>query len=803
MKRTLSWGRGSLGLAVIAAIAAVAMAPHAKAAKGPLKVKITRSAHGIPTIEAKDYKSLGFGYGYAFAEDNICTIADSYVTIRAERSRFFGPDEPSPEGFENIDSDFFFQRINQRGVVEELIAQEPPLGPKSKVRRVVEGYVKGYNRYLKQTGVADIPDPRCAGAQWVRPIKPIDVYRRVYELTLYASGGVAIDGVATARPPGADASAPAPRGAAPTPSRARIKRLGEALDFSQEGGSNAYALGKEATKSGRGMVLINPHFPWDGPRRLYQSHLRIPGELHVSGASLYGVPVVLIGHTRKLSWMHPVSPAFRFVPFELDLAPGDPTSYLVDGEPVPMERDKLTVQVKQPDGSIQPQTRTLYTTRYGPMFNAIQGQSVFGWGADTGYALFDANAENLGRVMNHFFDVDHAESTKELLGILQKYEGIPWVHTIAADRKGRALYADIGSIPNVPDQKAASCSGDLGELTFSAFGLPVLDGSRSECALEKAPDSLSPGILGDSQLPHLFRSDYVANMNDSYWLSNPQQPLEGYPRIVGDERTERSLRTRLGLSQIRERLAGEDGMRGKKFTLGRLRRILFENRHYGGELWRSALVELCDANPIMQGSTGPVDVSEGCAALAGWDEKVDVDSRGALLFVRFMERFDGGDDRFSHAFDVNSPIATPFGLNTASNVERALADAVSDLRSANIPLGASYGDYHYETRGEERIPIPGGSGGQGVFNDIGNEWEGGVGYPDVTSGSSFIMVTSFSKRCPRDGSLTTYSQSENPDSRFHSDQTWMFSREKWVDPPFCAREVERAAKSVNVLRAKR
>ena len=39
-------------------------------------------------------------------------------------------------------------------------------------------------------------------------------------------------------------------------------------------GSNAYGFGSEATENGRGLVLGNPHFPWDGSERLYQAHLR-------------------------------------------------------------------------------------------------------------------------------------------------------------------------------------------------------------------------------------------------------------------------------------------------------------------------------------------------------------------------------------------------------------------------------------------------------------------------------------------------------------------------------------------------
>ena len=57
------------------------------------------------------------------------------------------------------------------------------------------------------------------------------------------------------------------------------------------------------------------------------------------------------------------------------------------------------------------------------------------------------------------------------------------MNTIASDSKGKALYADIGAMPNVDDAKVAECLSALGQVTFPAAGLPVLDGSRSECAL--------------------------------------------------------------------------------------------------------------------------------------------------------------------------------------------------------------------------------------------------------------------------------------------------------------------------------
>jgi acyl-homoserine-lactone acylase len=816
----MGYGSGSASRSIAAALAAVAagatlclallgsappVAAAAKAKPPPsgsgtaLQATIRRDSHGIPHIEADSYGGIGFGYGYAFAEDNICTIAESYVTVNAQRSRYFGPDagyQQRGNGFSanNLNSDFFYQRIIDSGVIEELLAAPPPTGPQPGIREGVRGYVAGYNKYLADTGVANLPDPHCRGASWVKPITEMDAYRRFYQLVLLASQSVAIDGIATAQPP-------APGEVVPPADPGQVAaQLQEALGQGQLPiGSNAYGLGSEATANGRGMVLANPHFPWDGPERFYQAHLTIPGELNVSGASLYGVPLVLIGHTDNLAWSHTVSTAFRFTPFEETLVPGSPTTYLYDGQPRQMKRDTVTVEV----GPGDQRTRTLYSTHHGPVMTSLSGIPL-PWTQGKAFTMGDANATNF-RIFNHFFETNKAQSVDRLHEIETTYQGIPWVNTIAADSGGKAYYADIGSIPNVSNQKAQTCGTELGAATFQALGLPVLNGALSACEWGDDPDAAAPGIFGPGNEPSLFRDDYVTNSNDSYWLSNPEEPLEGYARIIGNERTPRSLRTRLGLLIVQQRLDGSDGLPGTRFTRQQLQDAVFNNRQYAGELWRDQLAQLCESAPggRLVGSNGSVDVSAACPVLRAWDLHDDLGSSGAILFRRFATRAlaspapatppTGDLTVFSTPFSVSDPVNTPSGLNIASpKVRQALADAVTDLRNASIPLDAPLEGFQYEKRGSERIPIHGGPGTVGVFNAINVSWVGSgseTGYPNVPHGSSFVMVTSFTDGCPDDRSILTYSQSENPSSPFHSDQTRMFSRKEWVDPAFCTAEV--------------
>ena len=189
--------------AVLAIFALLTFAPAAAAAPN---VEIRRTSHGIPHIKAKTFYGAAYGYGYAFAQDNLCEMADTYVTVRGERSRFFGPDatyESRGNGatFTNVDSDFFFQRVRDDRVVENLLQQPSPAGPLPEIRRGARGYAAGYNAYLREVGVDRIPDPRCRGKAWVRPISELDAFRRFYQLALLASSGVAIDGIAQAQPP--------------------------------------------------------------------------------------------------------------------------------------------------------------------------------------------------------------------------------------------------------------------------------------------------------------------------------------------------------------------------------------------------------------------------------------------------------------------------------------------------------------------------------------------------------------------------------------------------------------------------
>ncbi|WP_257843634.1 penicillin acylase family protein [Sphingomonas sp. J344] len=102
-----------MGKAVVLAAAGVALLwGGAAEAKYRYAATITRTAHGVPHIVAQDWRGAGYGVGYAYAQDNLCMIAEEFATVAGERSLHFGAKGSATLGFQSVDnlsSDLFFR----------------------------------------------------------------------------------------------------------------------------------------------------------------------------------------------------------------------------------------------------------------------------------------------------------------------------------------------------------------------------------------------------------------------------------------------------------------------------------------------------------------------------------------------------------------------------------------------------------------------------------------------------------------------------------------------------------------------
>jgi acyl-homoserine-lactone acylase len=754
---------------------AAAHAEAKKPAKKKYAAKIRITEHGIPHIEGDTFADLGYGSGWATAAAATCNLMDTVLTARGQRSRHLGADATYDDRVggsgTNLQWDTLVTDLHDRKVVEKLLDDEVA-GPSDRAKAMVRAEAAGINRWLS---THTIKDPACKGAAWTKAnVTSNDLWYVIYLAQLIGSTTRFLGEITDATPPAAGQ-----RVATPHLTREELARnLG--ADESTSFGSNATAVGGHDTTTGRGMLLGNPHFPWLGRYRFTQMHLTIPGRFDVAGGSLLGFPTINIGFNDDVAWSHTVSTAYRFTPYQYSTA-GTPTSYRTTEGVRQLQRRHVQVKVRT-DGGVQTVTRTLYRTPQGYVFSSPS--QFMPWTASSFWAMRDANAEHL-RTVDTFLSMARASSVKDLLRRQDRGAGVPWVNTIAADRSGQVLYADHSVVPNVTDELVGKCLTTTGQLLYSVAGLPGLDGRRADgaCAWGTDDDAQRPGILGPEHLPDVVTDSWVMNANDSYWAPNDDTRLEGYPRIIGCEKCERSMRTKVVMSYVRDQLE-----KGKESPAS-LRSHEYANRVYAAEVAREdgRLDQVCAATGL----------TAACQVLHDWDGRSDTSSVGTAIFQEFM-RFANADgvDLWRVPFSAKRPFTTPRLLSTSTDVVAAMTKAITTLTDRGIDLTAPYGSMHQAAdRGDEGagIPISGGLGtATGDANATSSSGTGDPVVGGVNVGSSYIQAIAFrGKRKVEARTVLTYSQYEDPASRWSDDQTRIFSKERWVTFPWTDRQISR------------
>ena len=771
------------------------------------QVTVTRTTYGIPHVNAADFGSIGYGYGYVFAQDNLCTMMEDYVAIRGERSKYWGGDgtysiPAVPVTPNNVDSDFFWKFMADAEAIRRIRNATKP-----EVLQITHGYVDGFNRYITELKAGEHPGEQtaCAGAPYLQPITDDDMFRRYIRLALLASSEALLTEIATAQPPAAGAAG-SPADSAQIEALKKIAPAARPFARLRDKGcgSNMYALGPDAT-GGEPIVFGNPHFPWIGTERFYLVHLTLPGRMDIEGVSLFGVPAVMIGFNDHLAWSHTVSTAYRFTLYKLSLNSANPTQYRYNGQIQDMTAVPLSVEVLNEDGSTTTRHRTLYRSQYGPMLVLKYGGTpVLDWTRSEAFTLRDANLEN-DRLLDQYSEWNAAQSLDQFKQLHASVLGVPWVNTVASGPGGDAYYGDVSVVPNVTDAQAQSCAVPIySELVGLLIpGLPLMDGGRADCQWGTDPDAPAPGIFGASHLPRLERQDWVANSNGSYWLTNPAQPITGYNRIIGDEGTERSLRTRQGILQIQQRLDGSDGLGSPNlFDLSNLQKIVLSGHIYSGNLGQDAVVtNLC---PM----AGIFPTASACSAIRAWDRRATLKSVGLVVWQEFWKNLlQLSTNYWTKPFDVNDPVNTPSGLYTAPfAVKKALYDAQTTIENAGLSFIEPLSEQQHCAVNDTAISIFGGQGEIGAFtiaedSDLlsGRRTLGPDGYR-IRFGNSYVQTVTWDSGGVHAEGFLTYSESTDPASPHYADFTQAYSQQRWYRFPFHPSEIAAEQESRITLR---
>ena len=700
-------------------------------------VDIRWTSYGIPHVKADDWGSLGYGFAYATATDGICVFAHEVVKANGTLSADFGASD------ENLASDTFY-----RAIITPDKVQKNAAAMSNNMRAYSSGFVAGYNRFINDNK-QNLP-AACAGEKWIRPINELELGRMFIAFGIRYGTGNFTAGIAAAAPPGEP-----------------VATVQLDYDVTPKIGSNAIALGSDLTQSGKGILFGNPHYPWHGPARFHMIHTTIPGELDTMGASLLSGSFVVIGFNKDIAWTHTVSTALRLTLFELELNPENSMQYRYGDEYRDIEMIQVAVPLAEGDSK-----QTIYMTHHGPVLVSDE----LPWTQTRAFAVRDALLNN-DAAFSTYEALQTAASVADVEAAISK-QGIYFVNTIAADRHGSAFYADISSTPHLDMDILTNCRRDV-------TGLPpqvvVLDGSSPECEWRDDPRSAIPGNLPADEMPRATSTRYFTNSNDSYWLSNPDEPLEGYLPTIGPEKSARTLRTRAGLVFLDERLE-----MGNKLKPDDIQSLLLSHRHFGAELLLDDVLALCGNDS---------EIASSCDVLRAWDRTANIDSRGMQVWTEFWEIARHIDDLYAVPFDPDDAVNTPRGIATDNPVVRdavreALAAAQKRLIDAGIEPDMPWGDVQFAERNGTRIPVPGGPGRHGMFSYINTDLTNGKGYTPIVHGNSYIQVVTWDDDgVPDARGILTYSQSPEADSPHYYDQTELYARGEWLQLPFTDEEI--------------
>ena len=510
---------------------------------------IARDALGVPHIKAASWEDAIFLEGYAMAQDRLWQMDGMRRRATGELAEVAGRAA--------LPGDQDARRLRLGRIAEE---QEKALDPRDKA--VFAAFARGVNFFISSHRNR-LPieftllryDPRpwtvrssvLAGLEMYRTLTS-NWQAELNRMELFARGDRAK--VEYLMPTGADG------GVSP--------------------GSNAWAISGARSATGKPILSNDPHLEYSIPSPWYLAHLQAPG-LNVTGATIVGLPGVILGHNEKIAWgiTNLEFDVQDLYSEQLDLNTGQ---YLFQGkiEQARLERDLIAIKGEAPAPIVT------WVTRHGPIFAQANGRQ---------FSIRWVAAEQ-GGFRYPFLDLDRAANWREFTGALERYPG-PGQNFVYADAAGNIGYQAAGRLP-----VRKNCEGNTPS-----------DGPAGECEWD--------GYIPFADLPRVLNpaSGIVATANQNSFPRDYKYKVGG--RFAAPYRVE----------QIRARLAATPKWLPEEM-IG-VQRDVYSAIHYAVA---RQVVAAWDRR-----KTGQPELAEAVEELRKWNGQMDANLAAPLLAARIYD----------------------------------------------------------------------------------------------------------------------------------------------------------------------
>lgn len=439
--------------------------------------------------------------------------------------------------------------------------------------------------------------------------------------------------------------------------------VGDALRFlsfeAPPQGSNAWLVGRGRSASGMPILASDPHLELSLPSIWYLASLS-GGRYAAVGATLPGLPGVVIGRTRSLAWGL-TNVMLDDADLWVETLNDEGTQYRVDGSWRPLEIETQSIARRRGPARVVRIRRTHRGPLLSDAFPGYDGPAI-----SLRLALHEPTQD-----MESFLGLGQARTVKEAFAATKGY-GSPAQNLLVADTEGDAGYRMLGRIP-----------------VRSHDAHPALprDGTRS--------DTDWTGAVDPDELPELRLAPA------DQLVSGNQAPVgSAYPHYVSHlfEPEYRSVR-------ITAQLAGRDGLDAEAMRTLQMDAVNISWRRFRDAVLAPHAAAVRDAAPAL---------APWLDRLVAWRGDESVDARDAVLWhlayhhlVRRVFEPRLGSDLVHHwagilnfvdaalydAFENDdSPWAPPD--RRVALLTGALQDAQAALAEHGLGMDAPWGAFH-------------------------------------------------------------------------------------------------------------
>ncbi len=518
-------------------------------------------------------------------------------------------------------------------------------------------------------------------------------------------------------------------------------RIETSFDRRPDVGSNAWAIAPSRTRSGHAILLRNPHLSWDAG--YYEAHVTVPDTLDFYGDFRIGGPFGIIGgFNARLGWATTNNYPDTDELYALDADPDAADAVRFGGRSVPLRRIALRIPFRNGD-AVSTETRELWMSPIGPVVHRAHGMV---------YVLRDPSF-GVYRVGEQFLRMMESSSLAQWKDAMRIHARGASNFTYA-DADGHIFYVWNSLLPELPRPSG----GDTAAVPARSW------------------DDVWTRVVPWDSLPQVQdpKQGFLHNENDPYMYATPADPLPRLP--YPSPAPKLRLRSQLSIDLLRS-------MHG--VTLEDVVRRKHSYRMLLAERVKDDLVR------AVRASHPAPDVARAADLVDRWDETVAPDSRGAVLFVAWWERYLAtttsapatpasagfgapADSLFAQPWSPEQATTTPRGLSNPARAASAFAWAVDETARKWGRPDVAWGDVHRIRVGDVDLPAGGCNGDLGCFRVL---WyrDAPDGKLAARGGDGWVLAVEFGRR-PRAYSVLAYGESDLPGSTHHTDQTAMFAR---------------------------